>query len=255
MVIVPRIAAVSYPDTTPFLYGIRREGNFRAELTLSAPEDCIRRMNEGAADLALVPASAVPSMQGVHPVTGYCIGAAGAAGVVLAAGCGPMAEARRLVFDADRETEVQLAAFVLRKRWNIDPEPAAVEAGGAWPDPAPGDLHLLAGERVWTDAARYAERCDLTAEWRRATRLPFVFRVWVAREGVDEEWIEGLHAALTYGIEHAYEALLDAGYADRAGEAYAYLTAFDCVFDNEKRKALQKFWDSGVKVSPRANPG
>ena len=35
-----------------------------------------------------------------------------------------------------------------------------------------------------------------------------------------------------------------------------YLTQnIDYIFDNQKHKALQKFWNSGIKVSPRANPG
>lgn len=35
-----------------------------------------------------------------------------------------------------------------------------------------------------------------------------------------------------------------------------YLTQnIDYIFDNQKHKALQKFWDSGIKVTPRANPG
>ena len=33
------------------------------------------------------------------------------------------------------------------------------------------------------------------------------------------------------------------------------LSGFDYIFDNQKHKALQQFWDSGLKVAPRANPG
>ena len=33
------------------------------------------------------------------------------------------------------------------------------------------------------------------------------------------------------------------------------LSGFDYIFDNEKNQALQQFWDSGIKVAPRANPG
>ena len=40
MVIVPRIAAVSYLNTIPFIYGIGHEGNLRAELLLSPPAVC-----------------------------------------------------------------------------------------------------------------------------------------------------------------------------------------------------------------------
>ena len=67
---------------------------------------------------------------------------------------------------------------------------------------------------------------------------------------------EGLQHALTFGIEHTYEAILEHGFDNKPYDAYAYLTQnIDYIFDNQKHKALQKFWDSGIKVTPRANPG
>ena len=77
MVIVPRIAAVSYLNTIPFIYGIEHEGNLRAELLLSPPSLCAKNFAEHKADIALVPAAAVPSLADAQVVTEYCIGAAG----------------------------------------------------------------------------------------------------------------------------------------------------------------------------------
>ena len=56
-------------------------------------------------------------------------------------------------------------------------------------------------------------------------------------------------------VERIYEALAESDYRDRPC-AYDYLTqTIDFLFDNEKRKALQKFWTSGIKVTPRVEPG
>ncbi len=74
MVIVPRIAAVSYLDTTPFLYGIKHEGNLRAELLLSDFTTTVSDFNSGRADLALVPVHVVPTLRQARIVTDYCIG-------------------------------------------------------------------------------------------------------------------------------------------------------------------------------------
>ena len=80
--------------------------------------------------------------------------------------------------------------------------------------------------------------------------------VWIARKGVDPDLTEGLQHALTFGIEHTYEAVLEYGFDRKPYDAYGYLTQnIDYIFDNQKHKALQKFWNSGIKVSPRANPG
>lgn len=252
---VPRIAAVSLLDTTPFLYGIRHEGNFRADLQLSSSQACVRNFNGGKADIALLPAAAVPALAGAHPVTGYCIGAAGESRAALLVGKDPVTEVRRVFYDPERQTEVRLAAYLLQNRWKTVPEYIVAEG-----DPTPetllaGDFRLLAGEQALLFGDRFPVACDLTAEWRRAARLPFVLWLWMAREGVDEEWIEGLHRALTFGLEHTYEALLESDYASNPCAAYEYLTSFDFIFDNQKQKALHKFWDSGIKVAPRANPG
>ena len=67
---------------------------------------------------------------------------------------------------------------------------------------------------------------------------------------------DALTEALTFGVEHTYEAVLHYGFDKKPYDAYDYLTRnIDFLFDNEKHRALQKFWDSGVKVTPRVNPG
>lgn len=184
MATVPRIAAVSCLGTLPFVYGLKHAGSLRAELLLSAPSDCIADFAEGRADLALLPAGAVPSLAGAKIVTEYCVG-----GIPSA-----------------RE--------------------ALLECG----DP-------------------------LLDAWKPFGELPCAFAVWVARPDTDPGLIEELGRALTFGLEHTYEAILASGYADRAGQAYEYLSRFDYIYDNQKHKALRKFWDSGLKTAPRTNPG
>lgn len=154
MVIVPRIAAVSCLSTTPFIYGIRHEGNLRAELLLSDPDTVIQDFLEHKADIALIPFTAVPLLADARTVTEYCVGGVAA------------------------EREALLASD----------------------DPLVG---------IWK------EQCG---------ELPFAFAVWVARADTDPDTIEAL-------------------------------SGFDYIFDNEKNQALQQFWDAGIKVAPRANPG
>lgn len=185
MVIVPRIATVSCLSTTPFIYGIRHEGNFRAELLLlSDPEAVIRSFSDRRADIALVPAAAVPSLADARIVTDYCVG-----GVA-------------------RSLEALLASD----------------------DP-------------------YA------ASWKAFGKLPCAFALWVAHADVESETVEALGRALTFGLERSYEAILSSPLAADAESAYGELARFDHIFDNQKDKALKKFWNSGLKIAPRANPG
>lgn len=185
MVIVPRIAVVSCLSATPFIYGIRQEASdFPAALSLLDIQETVRAFAEGRADIALVPAGAVPHLSGARIVTEYCIGGVAAELKALQASSDPLVEA-----------------------------------------------------------------------WKPYGKLPCAFALWVARAEVAPETVESLRAALTRGLERPYEALLDSPWASDAGAAYAELARFDYIFDNQKDKALKKFWDSGLKVAPRTNPG
>ena len=184
MVTVPRIAVVSCLSTTPFIYGIRHEGNLRAELSLSTPSEVIRLFAEDLADLALVPAVSFPTLKDARLVTEYCVG-----GV-----------------------------------------PASLQALLESDDP-------------------------LVEGWKPYGKLPCAFGLWVAHSEVDAECVEALQHALTYGLERGYEAILESPFADDPGRAYEGLAHFDYIFDNQKDKALKKFWNSGLKVAPRTNPG
>jgi hypothetical protein len=120
---------------------------------------------------------------------------------------------------------------------------------------AEGDAFLLIGDKVFDNEGTFRYSYDLAEAWQGATKLPFCFAVWVARKGTPYSVIDSLQRALTFGIEHTYEAILEYGYGDRE-YAYEYLTHnIDFLFDEQKHKALQKFWNSGIKVEPRANPG
>ena len=86
--------------------------------------------------------------------------------------------------------------------------------------------------------------------------MPFAFAVWVARKGTSYELIDGLERAFTFGVESIWEAIVEAGYDQKPYNAYEYLTQnIDFVFNAEKHSALQKFWNAGIKVEPRSNPG
>ena len=113
MVIVPRIAAVSYLNTIPFIYGIGHEGNLRAELLLSPPAVCAKNFAEHKADIALVPAAAVPSLADAEIVTEYCIGAAGPVRTVVLLSGEPIETVRRVFLDAHSLTSVQLAGYLV----------------------------------------------------------------------------------------------------------------------------------------------
>ena len=77
------IAAVSYLNTVPFIYGIASADNLRARLLLSPPSGCARTLAEGKAGIALIPVAAIPSIPDIDIVTPWCIGASGSVRTVV----------------------------------------------------------------------------------------------------------------------------------------------------------------------------
>lgn len=255
MAVNAQITAVSYLNTIPFIYGLRHHANLGAELLLAPPATCYQNFVEGKADIALMPAAMIPSLPDAEIITDYCIGAVGKVRTVTVMSDSPIAKVRRIFLDAHSKTSVQLCGFLAKKLWHIEPEWIAMEEYSIIDHAQEGDAFLLIGDKVFDYEGRFAYTYDLAEEWQKATKQPFTFAVWVARKGLPYEVRDELQAAFTFGIEHIYEAILESKYADR-DYAYEYLTAnIDFLFDIQKHNALKKFWDYGLKVEPKVNPG
>jgi chorismate dehydratase len=239
------IAAVSYLNTIPFLYGIRHSGELSATLLLSPPSGCADAFNERRADVALVPVGALPRIKDndYNIVTTWCIGAEGPVRTVVVMSDAPLGEIRRVWLDGHSNTSVELARRLAKDLWKISPEWAGLTDYSVVENPAPGDAFVLIGDKVFDYEGRFAHTWDLAVEWQKLTGLPFVFAMWVARESVPAETIDALENALTLGVERVYEAIVESEYADRP-YAYEYLTRnIDYQLDGAKRRGLQKFRD------------
>ena len=255
MAVNTKIIAVSYLNTIPFIYGLRHCDNLSAELLLAPPASCYQKFVDGEADIALIPAAMVPSLPDAEIITDYCIGAIDKVRTVVVMSDTPISKVRRIFLDSHSKTSVQLCGFLAKKLWHIEPEWVSLTDYEVLNHAEEGDAFLLIGDKVFDNEGKFTYTYDLAEEWGRATKLPFTFAVWVARKGLAYEVRDELQAAFTYGIEHIYEAILESDYADKE-YAYEYLTRnIDFLFDIQKHNALKKFWDYGLKIEPKVNPG
>lgn len=255
MAVDAKIIAVSYLNTIPFIYGLRHHSKFGAELLLAPPANCYKNFVEGKADIALMPAAMVPSLPDAEIVTDYCIGASGDVRTVVVVSNTPIERVQRILLDPHSKTSVQLCGYLAKNLWHIEPEWVELDDYALLDTPTDGDAYLIIGDKVFDNEGKFRYSYDLASEWNRATGLPFAFAVWVARKGLSYDIHDELQAAFTFGVEHIYEAILESDYADR-DYAYEYLTRnIDFLFDIQKHNALKKFWDFGLKVKPKVNPG
>lgn len=251
-----RIAAVSYLNTIPFIHGINHAGNdLRAEFLLSPPKGCAQALYNQSADIALIPVAAIPALEPLRIITPYCIGASTPVRTVVLVSNSPVEQIHTLYLDSHSITSATLVRVLAAELWNITPVWKELNDYTLLDTPQPGTAYLLIGDKVFPQEGRFACTYDLAEAWRELTALPFVFAAWVARPTVSQEVIDSLEMALRYGVNHIEEAIAASEYRDKS-YAYDYLTHnIDFRFDEQKRRAMQLFWEKGMKITPLVNPG
>ncbi len=250
-----KIAAVSYLNTVPFIYGLRSAEELHASLVLSPPSQCAADFLSGVADLALVPVEAIRTMPDARVVGSYCLGAAGNVRTVELVSDVPLAEIKTIYRDCHSVTSARLVALVCDELWGIAPRFEPLSDYTLIDRRRPGDAFLLIGDKVFGYEGRFPYVYDMADAWCEMTGLPFVFAAWIARNGVPQRHIDRLNEALAYGVAHIPEAIEALGHADKP-YALEYLTKnIDYLFDTQKQRALSLFWDKSMKYAPRVNPG
>ena len=221
-----RIAAVSYLNTIPFIYGIEHAGaGLHAELLLSPPRGCAEALRDGKADLALIPVAAIPGISDLRIVTPYCIGASGPVRTVVLASADPLENVDTVYLDSHSLTSVRLVRLLAAKLWKREFRWRELDDFSVLDDPNPRTGYVIIGDKVF------------------------------ARGGVPEATVDSLTEALAYGTAHIDEAIRRYGYGDRP-YARDYLTRnIDFVFDEQKRRAMELYWEEGLRIEPPINPG
>lgn len=182
-VVKTSIAAVSYLNTVPFIYGIRHADKLRAELLLAPPSACARNFIDRKADIALVPAGALPLMDDAEIVTNYCIGAEKSVRTVTVMSNVPIGEATVIHLDSHSMTSALLVRILAAELWHIRPEWRELTDYSAAEHPAEREAFLFIGDKVFGYEGKFRYTYDLADCWRELTGKPFVFAVWVARKG------------------------------------------------------------------------
>lgn len=201
---IPRITAVSYLNTLPFVYGINRQLAGKVQLSLDVPSACARRILQREVDFGLAPVGIYPMIADDYTLLPYCIGAVGAVSTVILFSQVPLHEIREIHLDADSRTSVLLIRILAQHYWNISPQ---------WKDLAVienvkhAESLLAIGDKAFSLKNEFTYQYDLGLEWKNFTGFPFVFAVWVAGKGIPADVKETVAGALEYGITHIQPAI------------------------------------------------
>lgn len=226
----PRVAAVSYLNTVPLVWGLEhgpQRGAF--EMQYCVPSECADRMRRGEADLGLIPVIEM-ARQGFEYCPGTGIACDGDVRSILLISKVPPQQIRTLAADSGSRTSVMLARVILDSVFGAQPvitvaEPLLADMLRT------SDAALVIGDpALHIDPAGLPYHVlDLGAEWKRFTGLPMVFAMWSGAPAFTTESNSRVFAeSLRFGMS-AMDAIVAAESAGRGlppATVRTYLTRY-----------------------------
>ena len=175
------------------------------ELELAVPAECADRLEDGRADIGIVPAVEL-NRQKLEIIPGTGVACRGPVRSILLISKVPFSEIRTLAMDSTSRTSVALSRIVLARKYGVEPgirsetpHLASMLEGS--------DAALIIGDRALAldpDELPF-HVLDLGAEWVEMTGLPMVFAVWAARAELAAQDPAPFQVSLEYGLAHIEE--------------------------------------------------
>lgn len=188
--ILHRVGCVSYLNAKPLIDGLDDEPG--VTVCSDVPARLLDDLEQGQVDIALCPV--IDFFTSDQPLLFVPVGAIGCEGPTLTVRLYsqvPIDQITTLHADTDSHTSVALAQVLLSKLFGIRPKMvdyhAREQVAEGRIEQAPQAM-LLIGDKVVTGsplAVQYPHQLDLGEGWHELTGLPFVFAMWMTRQGVD----------------------------------------------------------------------
>jgi chorismate dehydratase len=236
-----RVAAVSYLNTKPLLYGIMHHPVLDAiELVEDYPAKVAQMLIDNEADVGLIPVAATIRLPEWHVVGDYCIGSDGAVASVCIFSEVPMEKVETVLLDYQSRTSVNLAKILLREYWKK--EVTFIDASGEdFRSQIKGTTAgVVIGDRALQQRLSSTYIYDLGEAWKNHTGLPFVFAAWIANKPLPNAFEEQFNEANREGLRHIDQVVAENPYAPYDLRQY-YTKCISYPLTEEKRKGMALF--------------
>ena len=236
-----KVAAVSYLNTKPLLYGIRQhEVLKKMDLIEDYPAKIAQMLIDGEVDLGLIPVAVLPKLKEYHIVTDYCIGSDGAVASVCLFSDVPIWEIEKVYLDYQSRTSVRLAQLLLQEYWKKDV--AYIDATGEdFRDKISGTTAgVVIGDRALEQRLQSKYIYDLGEAWKAHTGLPFVFAAWIANKQLPDAFLKKFNEANGIGLTQLDNIIAQNHFASYDLKKY-YTQNISYRLDTKKRAGLQLF--------------
>jgi chorismate dehydratase len=235
-----KVAAVSYLNTKPLLYGIERSEVMNdIDMVLEYPAQLAQSLNEGKIDLALLPVAAIPFIHGANIISDYGIAAdANVVSVALFSQV-PIEDIKTVYLDYQSRTSVRLTRLLFEQYWKkevtfLPAEPDYIHHIGG------STAAVIIGDRALQQLNNFVYVYDLSVAWKALTGLPFVFAAWVANKELPEAFKEAFNKANAYGLLHIDDVVAENYFPEYDLKTY-YTENIHYLLDAEKLKGLDLF--------------
>ncbi|MCY7292468.1 MAG: menaquinone biosynthesis protein, partial [Ferruginibacter sp.] len=202
-----RVAAVSYLNTKPLIYGFEK-GLMKEEIELITdfPANIADMLLHDEVDISLVPVATIPFLKEYHIITDYCIGTTGEVASVCLFSDVPLHEIKTILLDYQSRSSVGLLKILLKDYWKIKVELVSASAG--YEDKITGTTAgLVIGDRAFIQRKKSNYIYDLGTAWKEMTGMPFVFAAWIANKKLSETFITNFNAATSEGLNNLSEII------------------------------------------------
>ena len=237
-----KVAAVSYLNTKPLLYGIEHSNIINEiDIILDYPSRLAQSLQDGIIDVALLPVAAIPGIKGAHIVSDYGIATQGNVVSVAIFSQVPMEDITTVYLDYQSRTSVRLAQLLLEKHWKKQvvfkpaPENFIEYINGT-------NAGVIIGDRALKQLHNFEHIYDLSSAWKSFTGLDFIFAAWVANKPLSEDFIAKFNAANAEGLNHLDKVIAENPFPYYDLHTY-YTDNIQFYLDERKKEGLARFLD------------
>lgn len=198
---VLRVAAVSYLNTKPFLYGLGRE-EIREffDVILTTPAQCADLLINNGVDIALIPIAALDQLKSFQFITSFGIAAEKQVASVNLFSRSPVENIQKIYLDCESRTSNALVKILAEEYWGVD-STYELPISSEMIILNDGEGKVLIGDKALRNQENLPFRYDLASAWFDFSGLPFVFARWVSKKEISEESVELLQKAFSFSLE------------------------------------------------------
>jgi len=164
------------------------------DISYTVPSACAADLQNGAADIGIIPAAAYTTVPGLVILPGVAIASRRAVRSILLVSNVPIEKIHSVALDTSSLTSVALVKILFAKWWGAEKKFTSM-APNLEQMLQQHDAGLLIGDpALQVDRAKYFTY-DLAEEWLRLTGKPFVFAFWAVRREAIKDMASGFDLA------------------------------------------------------------